>query len=93
MAFPVEQMELKPVDRFLDKIRTGWTVSLPVEQMGAQPVDRSCNSHNFSVFWLSFKCITIKFSNFFTVRKSKNMSNKGDTTFGGNTTFGLQRYK
>ena len=86
-------MELRPVDGFLDKIITDWTMSLPVEQMGARPVDRICNIHNFSVFWLSFKCYNSQIFKFFTVRKSKNMCNEGDTTFGGDTTLGLQGYK
>ena len=71
-------MELRPIDRFLEKIRTCWTVSLPVEKMGARPIDRSYNSQIFE---------------FLTIRKSKNMSNEGDTTFGGDTTLGLQGYK
>ena len=93
MAFSIGQMELRPIDRFLEKIRTCWTVSLPVEKMGARPIDRSYNSHNFLVFQLSFKHYNSQIFEFLTIRKSKNMSNEGDTTFERDTTLGLQGYK
>ena len=93
MAFLIEQMELRPIDCFLEKIRTCWTVSLSVKKMGARPIDRSYNNHNFLVFWLSFKHYNSQIFEFLTIRKSKNMSNEGDTTFRGDTTLGLQGYK